>query len=334
MIDLRLLIAKKGLLIPPCSAHCFLLRSFYTENESSRQDSFRLPVLPKKSRSSGEPFSFVDYKRVFCEAGKGGDGRISFLRLKNIEFGGPDGGNGGNGGHVIFRADSKITDLSHLNDILKAPEGIDGQESCAHGKNGEHLFQNDARGGAGGHGNAFYLSNMVRKPLKAEEGGRGEETRYDIEMRIMATAGLVGIPNVGKSTLLRAISRAKPKVAAYPFTTLNPSVGMVQYGDFFQLAVADIPVSFGILCANEVVMYDADLGRKEAAVVVNKMDLFDGDKMMATIVSKFPKHRVFFVSGRHRLGLEPLLMFLREKHEQFSKEREAKLEIDKEQLMM
>ncbi|KAL3121399.1 hypothetical protein niasHT_004983 [Heterodera trifolii] len=390
--------------------NCFLLRpssSSFTPsdgNTDKREDAIRLPILPKKSRSAGQPFSFVDYKSVFCKAGKGGDGRVSFLRLKNIEFGGPDGGNGGNGGHVIFQADSKVTDLSQVHSILNAQDGVEGRGDCAHGKCGEHLYvpvplntlikkpstdelrpskvtlhelcrEGDlfiaARGGAGGHGNAFYVSNLVRKPLKAEEGGQGEEMSYDIEMRIMATAGLVGIPNVGKSTLLRAISRAKPKVAAYPFTTLSPSVGMVQYGDFFQLAVADIPglvqgahrnegLGFSFLrhivrceCVlfvldftqgnlreqyellqHEMTLYDDELSKKEAAIVINKTDLLDGEKVKSAMVSMFPEQRVFFVSGRHRLGIEPLLMFLREKHERFLKEREAKMEIEREQLMM
>uniref|UniRef100_A0A914KQU1 Uncharacterized protein n=1 Tax=Meloidogyne incognita TaxID=6306 RepID=A0A914KQU1_MELIC len=355
--------------------------------------SHKAPVLPKKLRSTGEPLDFVDYQKVVCSGGNGGDGVISFLREKNIEFGGPDGGNGGNGGHVIFKANSKVSDLSRVELLMKAENGQAGQGKCCHGKNGGHLYVDvplntlikrpsedelrpvkesiwelthdgemfiAARGGAGGHGNAFYLSNMARKPLKAEEGGRGEKIAYDIEMRVMATAGFVGFPNVGKSTLLRAISRAKPKVAAYPFTTLKPSVGMVEYSDYFQVAGMKDWVSvflrhilrcecilYVIDCSQndlqnqwlslrrELELYDADLNKKETAIVFNKIDTVNSriefEKKAAKI---FAGQRLFFISGKYRLDLQPLLMYLREKHERFLLERKVLLKKEEEQMMM
>ena len=213
---------------------------------------------------------FIDHTQIDISAGKGGAGAVSFRREKFIPKGGPDGGDGGRGGHVIFIVD---TNLHTLQDIryrrrYKAENGHSGRGSNKTGKNGKdviilvpagsmirrkgsdrvivdltvegqkHIICN---GGKGGKGNARFKTATKQAPRKAQPGIEGETGIFEIELKILADVGLVGLPNAGKSTLLASISSARPKIADYPFTTLKPNLGIVKYDEYDSFVMADIP---------------------------------------------------------------------------------------------
>ena len=213
---------------------------------------------------------FVDCLAVQARAGRGGDGSASFRREAHVERGGPDGGDGGRGGHVILRGDINEDSLIRLfySPRLVAEAGVAGRGQQMHGRNGADLvvhvpcgtlvFDEEtgelrgditadgqeliiARGGAGGLGNIHFKSSTHQAPTEFTPGREGEEFRLRMELKVIAEVGLVGFPNAGKSSLLSALSAARPKIAAYPFTTLNPIIGTAVFGDFSQIRIADIP---------------------------------------------------------------------------------------------
>lgn len=214
--------------------------------------------------------NFVDYVRLFCASGNGGKGSMHLRREKFVPKGGPDGGDGGRGGHIILRGNAQFWTLIHLKyrKHIKAEHGEAGSGSLCHGADGadiildvplgtvakvadtgEILFEITengeerilVKGGRGGMGNAFFKSPTNQTPRYAQPGEPGDENWFILELKLLADVGLVGFPNAGKSTLLSVLSAAKPKIADYPFTTLEPNLGIVEYYDHKSFVMADIP---------------------------------------------------------------------------------------------
>lgn len=213
---------------------------------------------------------FIDYIKIHVASGHGGKGCVAFRREKYVPKGGPNGGDGGRGGHVIFRADSQLNTLLDLRyrHSYDAQRGFAGMGSNKHGKDGEDLIipvpvgseikrldtgeliadltvHNQefmvARGGRGGQGNSHFATATRQVPRFAQPGLPGEEFDLIVELKLLADVGLVGMPNAGKSTLIAAISKARPKIADYPFTTLVPNLGVVKPDVYRSFVVADIP---------------------------------------------------------------------------------------------
>ncbi len=214
--------------------------------------------------------TFIDQVTVQVRAGKGGDGSNSFRREAYVPEGGPDGGDGGRGGHVVFRGSHDVNSLVALyfSPLLFAEDGVPGRGQKMYGRAGSDLLvpvpcgtsvfdaeTNElvadvvedgqeviiARGGEGGLGNVHFKTSTHQAPTEYTPGEPGEEFRLRLELKTVADAGLLGFPNAGKSSLLACVSAARPKIASYPFTTLNPIVGTICYPDFSQLRVADVP---------------------------------------------------------------------------------------------
>ena len=213
---------------------------------------------------------FIDYTIIELNSGKGGSGCISFRREKYIPKGGPDGGNGGNGGNIYAISDKNIHTLHDVryNRIYNAQNGDQGSSNSKTGRDGDDIIikvpigtiikntktkevvadfiqegQKEiiCRGGKGGRGNINYKTSTRQTPRFAQKGTAGESGIFELELKVLADVGLVGFPNAGKSTLLSVLSKARPKIADYPFTTLEPHLGIVKYEEFKSFAMADIP---------------------------------------------------------------------------------------------
>lgn len=213
---------------------------------------------------------FADRAKIFVKSGKGGDGHVSFRREKYVPNGGPDGGDGGNGGSVYFEVDEGLNTLTDFRHIRKysAGNGEEGSKKNCAGKNGEDItikvpegtvireaesgkvitdMSGDNRrflllkGGRGGNGNQHYATSTMQAPKYAQPGQPAQELELILELKVIADVGLVGFPNVGKSTFLSKVTNARPKIANYHFTTLNPNLGVVDLEDAKGFVIADIP---------------------------------------------------------------------------------------------
>ena len=317
---------------------------------------------------------FIDETRVFVKAGNGGNGAIAFLREKYRPFGGPSGGDGGNGGSVIIEVDEGLSTLLDFKyqPRLIARDGESGRGKQQYGHAGDDLVVRVppgtiaiddesgevladvvmpgsraviAEGGKGGAGNIHFATSTRRSPRIATPGTPGVQRYVRLELRLVAEVGLVGLPNAGKSTLLRALTAARPKVASYPFTTLTPNLGRVHVTDEESFSIADIPgliegahLGHGLgirflkhLSRTRVLLYvldiadkpdeafktvrgeleafDAALLGRPALVALNKIDLLSHDDIARVTreVESATNLKVFAISADKHLGLEALV---------------------------
>lgn len=250
---------------------------------------------------------FVDSARVSVSAGRGGSGRVSFRTEKYVDKGGPDGGDGGRGGNVVFQADTRVNTLVdfRIKKVLSAEDGQAGGERKKHGRNGEdivikvpvgtQIYRDDelladlvtngqtavvAKGGDGGFGNAHFKSSTRQTPRIAEVGEPGESFDARLELKLLADVGLVGFPNAGKSTFLSVVTSAKPAIADYAFTTLEPNLGVADVDDT-SLLIADIP---GLIegASEGKGLGDAFLRHIErTAVILHLVDAYTDDPAVA-----------------------------------------------------
>lgn len=315
--------------------------------------------------------NFVDYVKIHCKSGHGGAGSAHLRREKYIPKGGPDGGDGGRGGHVIMRGNSQEWTLLPLRYTrhIKAQRGVNGAKSQLTGADGEDVYievplgtiaKNEEgevlgeimehgqeiilmRGGKGGLGNEHFKSSTNQTPRYAQPGLPGEEGPVIFELKVLADVGLVGFPNAGKSTLLAAVSAAKPKIANYAFTTLTPNLGIVEYRNYKSFVMADIPgiiegaaegkglghrflrhiernsiLLFLIpadsddhfeeykILKNELSKYNPELLEKDFVVSISKADLLD-QELKEEIRKEFPENfPLLFFSGVSEQGLTEL----------------------------
>lgn len=318
---------------------------------------------------------FLDEARVFVQAGKGGNGIVHFRREKYVPRGGPDGGDGGKGGDVILEVSPTMNTLSPLRhrSHYRAEDGAGGGPAKRTGRSGEDrviqvppgtVVRDEAtgallgdlveaharlvvcRGGRPGRGNARFATARNRAPRMAEKGEAGEERWLQLELRLMADVGIIGLPNAGKSTFLAAVSNARPKIADYPFTTLQPNLGVAEIEEETTLVLADIPgliegahegAGLGIAFLKhiqrtrvlihlldgsaadpvadfsqvnaELAAFDEGLAQKPQVVALNKVDLPQVEARVGEIKAEFAElgHRVFPISALARQNLRAVL---------------------------
>ncbi|GAT63317.1 GTPase ObgE [Paludibacter jiangxiensis] len=315
--------------------------------------------------------NFVDYVKIFCRSGKGGQGSMHFHREKFVQKGGPDGGDGGRGGHIIMRANKNYWTLIHLKYArhVFAGDGGDGSSSRSFGKDGEDrvidvpcgTVAHDAetgeficdvtedgqevillKGGRGGLGNWHFRTATNQTPRFAQPGEPREERPVILELKVLADVGLVGFPNAGKSTLLAAITAAKPEIANYPFTTLVPNLGIVPYRDNKSFVMADIPgiiegahegkglglrflrhiernaillfmipgdtkdiaEEYNVLL-NELKQFNPELLDKQRLLAVTKADLLD-EELIEALKAELPEVKFIFISAVTGFGIPEL----------------------------
>jgi GTP-binding protein len=315
--------------------------------------------------------NFVDYVKICCRSGKGGAGAMHFLRDKHTAKGGPDGGDGGHGGNIILRGNANLWTLLHLkyrkhviaspgnngdaglrkgkdgkNEIIEVPLGTVAKDA----ETGQFLFEVTAHneehvltaGGRGGLGNYHFKTSVNQAPTHAQPGVPGKEEWRILELKILADVGLVGFPNAGKSTLLSVITAAKPAIAAYPFTTLVPNLGIVPYREYQSFVMADIPgiiegahegkglgtrflrhiernatllfmvpadsanikVDYNILL-KELKLYNKELSQKSRLLAITKCDLLSPEELKA-IKKTLPRVPHVFISSAAQQGLDEL----------------------------